>query len=133
MLTQPDQRLRCQERKMQRKLTGIVVTLLFLLALSAPVDAQEEGNGAQPKGSITIYVGNLNYNVMEDELRAAFETYGEVASVRIVRDAYTGQPRGFAYVVMTNPEEDRKAIEGLNGAQLGSRTISVKEARPVQG
>ena len=70
MLTQPDQRLRCQQRKMQRKLTGIVVTFLFLVALSAPVDAQEEGNGAEPKGSITIYVGNLNYNVMEDELGA---------------------------------------------------------------
>jgi cold-inducible RNA-binding protein len=118
---------------MQRNLTGIVVTLLFLLALalSAPIHAQQERN-AKPEGSMTIYVGNLDYNLSEDEIRAAFEAYGEVASVRIVRDADTGQPRGFGYVVMTNPEEGHKAIIGLNGFQLGSRILHVNETRPDQ-
>ncbi|HKD14175.1 MAG TPA: RNA-binding protein [Candidatus Angelobacter sp.] len=77
-----------------------------------------------------IYVGNLDYNVSEQDLRAAFEPYGQVDNVTIMRDRDTGQPRGFAFVEMANDEEAQKAIAGTNGTQLGKRNINVNEARP---
>ncbi|HKE32952.1 MAG TPA: RNA-binding protein [Candidatus Angelobacter sp.] len=77
-----------------------------------------------------IYVGNLDYNVTEQDLRAAFEAYGQVDNVTIMRDRDTGQPRGFAFVEMANDEEAQKAIAGTNGTQLGKRNINVNEARP---
>jgi len=77
-----------------------------------------------------IYVGNLDYNVTEDELRTAFEAYGKVDNVTVLRDRETGQPRGFGFVEMSNDEEAQKAITGTNGTQLGGRNISVNEARP---
>lgn len=77
-----------------------------------------------------IYVGNLDYNVTEQDLRAAFEAYGQVDNVTIMRDRDTGQPRGFAFVEMANDEEAQKAITGTNGTQLGNRNINVNEARP---
>jgi len=77
-----------------------------------------------------IYVGNLDYNVSEQDLRAAFEAYGQVDNVTIMRDRDTGQPRGFAFVEMANDEEAQKAIAGTNGTQLGKRNVNVNEARP---
>lgn len=77
-----------------------------------------------------IYVGNLDYNVSEQELREAFEAYGQVDNVTIMRDRDTGQPRGFAFVEMANDEEAQKAITGTNGIQLGARNLNVNEARP---
>jgi len=77
-----------------------------------------------------IYVGNLDYNVTEQDLRAAFEAYGQVDNVTIMRDRDTGQPRGFAFVEMANDEEAQKAIAGTNGTQLGKRNVNVNEARP---
>jgi cold-inducible RNA-binding protein len=77
-----------------------------------------------------IYVGNLDYNVSEEQLRATFEAYGQVDNVTILRDRETGQPRGFAFVEMANDEEAQKAITGTNGSQLGARNINVNEARP---
>ena len=77
-----------------------------------------------------IYVGNLDYKVTEEELRTAFEAYGKVDNVTILRDRDTGQPRGFAFVEMANDEEAQKAITGTNGSQIGSRTVNVNEARP---
>ena len=77
-----------------------------------------------------IYVGNLDYNIGEDELRGAFEGYGQVDNVTIMRDRDTGQPRGFGFVEMANDEEAEKAIAGTNGTQLGNRNINVNEARP---
>ena len=77
-----------------------------------------------------IYVGNLDYNVSEQQLRATFEAFGQVDSVTIMRDRDTGQPRGFAFVQMTNDEEAQKAIQGTNGTQLGARNLNVNEARP---
>ena len=68
-----------------------------------------------------IYVGNLDFNVSEDELRQAFSSYGQVDNVTILKDRDTGQPRGFGFVEMANDEEADKAINGMNGAQLGSR------------
>ncbi len=77
-----------------------------------------------------IYVGNLDFNVTEDELRKAFGAYGQVDNVTILKDRDTGQPRGFGFVEMANDEEAEKAISGCNGMQLGSRALNVNEARP---
>ena len=77
-----------------------------------------------------IYVGNLDFNVTEDELRQAFAAYGQVDNVTILKDRDTGQPRGFGFVEMANDEEADKAINGINGTQLGSRALNVNEARP---
>jgi cold-inducible RNA-binding protein len=77
-----------------------------------------------------IFVGNLSFNTSEDELRKAFETYGQVDRVSILTDRDTGRSRGFGFVEMANSEEGEKAIAGLNGAQLSGRTINVNEARP---
>jgi RNA recognition motif-containing protein len=77
-----------------------------------------------------IYVGNLDFNVSEDELRQAFAAYGQVDTVTILKDRDTGQPRGFGFVEMANDEEAEKAINGINGTQLGSRVLNVNEARP---
>ena len=77
-----------------------------------------------------IFVGNLSFNTTEDELRKAFEAYGQVDRVSILTDRDTGRSRGFGFVEMANAEEGEKAIAGLNGTQLGGRTINVNEARP---
>jgi RNA recognition motif-containing protein len=77
-----------------------------------------------------IYVGNLDFQTTEDELRTAFEVYGAVSKVNIVTDRDTGQKRGFAFVEMANDSEGDKAIAGLSGATLGGRAIMVNEARP---
>ena len=77
-----------------------------------------------------IFVGNLSFNTSEDELRQVFEAYGQVDRVSILTDRETGRSRGFAFVEMSNTEEGEKAIAGLNGTQLGGRTINVNEARP---
>ncbi len=77
-----------------------------------------------------IFVGNLDYTVTEDSLRQLFEPYGAVEKVNIIRDRDTGQPRGFAFVEMTDGEQADKAIAELNGTTLGSRALNVNEARP---
>ena len=77
-----------------------------------------------------IFVGNLSFNTVEDELRQLFQTYGQVDRVSILTDRETGRSRGFAFVEMANAEEGEKAIAGLNGTDLGGRTINVNEARP---
>ena len=77
-----------------------------------------------------IFVGNLSFNTNEDELRQAFEAYGQVERVSILTDRDTGRSRGFGFVEMANNEDGEKAIAALNGSQLGGRTINVNEARP---
>lgn len=77
-----------------------------------------------------IFVGNLSFNTNEEELRQAFEGYGQVDRVSIMTDRDTGRSRGFGFVEMTNNEDGEKAIAALNGSQLGGRTINVNEARP---
>lgn len=77
-----------------------------------------------------IFVGNLSFNTNEDELRSAFEAYGQVDRVSILTDRETGRSRGFGFVEMTSNEDGDKAITALNGSQLGGRTINVNEARP---
>ena len=77
-----------------------------------------------------ISVGNLSYQTTQDELHAAFAFYGGVERVNIVTDRDTGQPRGFAFVEMTNKAEADAAIAQLNGAELNGRAMNVNEARP---
>jgi len=75
-------------------------------------------------------VGNLSFNTNEDELRQIFEPYGQVDRVSIMTDRDTGRSRGFGFVEMASNEDGEKAIAGLNGSQVGGRTINVNEARP---
>ena len=77
-----------------------------------------------------IFVGNLSFNTNEDELRQAFESYGQVDRVSILTDRDTGRSRGFGFVEMNSDEDGEKAIAALNGSQIGGRTINVNEARP---
>jgi cold-inducible RNA-binding protein len=77
-----------------------------------------------------IFVGNLSFKTTEDELRAAFSNYGTVERVNIVTDRDSGQPRGFAFVEMTDRNAAETAISHLNGADLNGRAMNVNEARP---
>jgi len=79
---------------------------------------------------MNIYVGNLAYRLTEDELRSAFEEFGEVDSVRIITDRGTGRSKGFGFVEMPDDEQAKSAIDGLNGKELGDRTLKVSAARP---
>ena len=79
---------------------------------------------------MNIYVGNLSREVTEEELRQAFEAFGQVTSVNIIKDRYSGESRGFAFVEMPTKTEAQAAITGLNGTSLKERTLSVSEARP---
>jgi len=77
-----------------------------------------------------IYVGNLSFDVTEDEIAAEFGAYGKVESIAIPADKLSGRPRGFAFVEMGSKAEAEAAIEGLNGKILKERTIVVNESRP---
>ena len=77
-----------------------------------------------------IYVGNLSFDVTEDEITAEFGTYGKVESVAIPSDKFSGRPRGFAFVEMASKSEAEAAITGLNGKTLKDRTMVVNESRP---
>ena len=77
-----------------------------------------------------IFVGNLNFQTTQDELHAAFAPFGSVESVSVITDRDTGQPRGFAFVEMSNKNEAEAAINSLNGKQLNGRALNVNEARP---
>jgi RNA recognition motif-containing protein len=78
---------------------------------------------------MNIYVGNLFYEVSEDDLRLAFESFGQVESVTIIKDKYSGRSKGFGFVEMPSFEEAQSAINGLNGKELKGRTLNVNKAR----
>jgi RNA recognition motif-containing protein len=80
--------------------------------------------------SSNLYVGNLNYNTTEDTLRAVFAEYGEVESVRVITDRYTGRSRGFAFVEMATEEGAEKAISEVNGKTVDERQLRVDKAKP---
>lgn len=79
---------------------------------------------------MNIYCGNLSWNTTEDGLRAAFEAFGEVSSVTIIKDRDTGQSRGFGFIEMPNDSEGQAAISGMNGNELDGRPLKVDQARP---
>ena len=76
-----------------------------------------------------LYVGNMSYSTSEDELREAFEAFGEVVSVAVITDRETGRPRGFGFVEMATDEEAEAAIESMDGKDLGGRPLKVNVAR----
>lgn len=77
-----------------------------------------------------IYVGGLPYSATEDELTNLFATHGNVTSASVITDKYTGQAKGFGFVEMGSDAEAQSAINSLNGAQMGGRTLTVNEAKP---
>jgi RNA recognition motif-containing protein len=77
-----------------------------------------------------IYVGNCSFDVTEEQLRDLFATYGDVDKVNVITDRDTGRPRGFAFVEMSDSSAAQEAIKGVNGTELGGRTLNVNEARP---
>jgi RNA recognition motif-containing protein len=79
---------------------------------------------------MNIYVGNLSTEVTEDELRQEFQAFGQVASVNIIKDKYSGRSRGFGFVEMPVVSEGQAAVAGLKGKALKDRTLDVSEARP---
>ena len=79
---------------------------------------------------MNIYVGNLSFQTTEETLRPKFEAFGEVASVSVITDKYTGRSRGFAFVEMPSDDQANAAIEGLNGTELDGRSLKVNQARP---
>jgi RNA recognition motif-containing protein len=80
--------------------------------------------------TMNIYVGNLSYDVSEEDLRQAFAAFGQVSSATIIKDKYSGQSKGFGFVEMPSAEEARSAISQMNGKDLKGRALNVNEARP---
>ena len=78
---------------------------------------------------MNIYVGNVSFEATEGAIREAFESFGEVASARIIKDKYTGQSRGFGFVEMSEQSQAETAIKSLNGKEILGKQISVNEAR----
>ena len=79
---------------------------------------------------MNVYVGNLNYDLSEDDLKQAFEEFGEVTSAKIISDRYSGRSKGFGFVEMSSDDEAKAAIEALSGKELNGRTMVVNDARP---
>ncbi len=79
---------------------------------------------------MNIYVGNISWDLTEEDLKGAFEPHGQVSSVKIITDKFTGRSRGFAFVEMPEKTEAETAINNLNGKELKGREIVVNEARP---
>jgi len=79
---------------------------------------------------MNIYVGNLSHDVSEDDLRQAFEAFGQVESANLVKDKFSGESRGFGFVMMASQNEAQSAIAGLNDTDLKGRNINVNVAKP---
>ncbi len=79
---------------------------------------------------MNIYVGNLSYQASDDDLREAFEKFGQVSSAQVIKDKFTGRSRGFGFVEMPSNEEGQKAIDEMNNQDIAGRAVRVNEARP---
>ncbi len=79
---------------------------------------------------MNIYIGNLSRDVSEDDLKQAFEAFGQITTVNIIKDKFSGEPRGFGFVEMPSKTEGQSAIDGLNGKDLKGQSLNVNEARP---
>ncbi len=79
---------------------------------------------------MNIYVGNLSRDVTDGDIQKAFEAFGKVASVNIIKDKFSGESRGFGFVEMPAKAEAKAAIDGLNDTELNGRVLNVNEARP---
>ena len=80
--------------------------------------------------STKLFVGNLSFDITENDLQDAFAAHGTVLEANLMMDRATGRPRGFAFITMGTPEEAQKAIEALNGSTLDGRSLTVNEAKP---
>jgi RNA recognition motif-containing protein len=79
---------------------------------------------------MNIYVGNLSHQVTENDLREAFESFGQVTDIKIIKDRFTSESKGFGFIEMPAKQEAESAMEDLNGTDLKGKTINVNEARP---
>ena len=79
---------------------------------------------------MNIYVGNLPWDVTEDDLRTAFAAFGEITSINVIKDNFSGRSKGFGFVEMASKTEGQAAIDSLNGKELKGRNLTVNEARP---
>jgi RNA recognition motif-containing protein len=79
---------------------------------------------------MNIYVGNLSFDVTEQDLRQAFEAFGEVTSTNIINDKFTGQSKGFGFIEMSAKDQAQAAIAGMKGKEMNGRALNVNEARP---
>lgn len=79
---------------------------------------------------MNLYVGNLSYGVTEDELKELFAEFGEIASINIIKDKFSGQSKGFGFIEMPDNAEADKAIKALNGSELQGRNLKVNQAKP---
>jgi RNA recognition motif-containing protein len=79
---------------------------------------------------MNLYIGNLSYEVTEEDLREAFGAFGELSSVKVIKDNFSGSSRGFGFVEMPNNSEADSAMKALNGEELKGKPIKVSEARP---
>src|SRR5881409_1217436 len=82
--------------------------------------------------SAKLFVGNLSFNITENDLQDAFAAHGTVLETNLMMDRATGRPRGFAFVTMGSAEEAQKAIAAMNGAVLDGRNLTVNEAKPKE-
>ena len=82
---------------------------------------------------MNIYVGNLAYEVTEEDLQNAFSGFGEVVSAKVITDQYSGRSKGFGFVEMTNNSEAEEAIKNLDGSELKGRKVKVNQAKPKSG
>ncbi len=77
---------------------------------------------------MNIYVGNIAPSTTEEDLRKSFEEFGEVSSLKMIKDRDSGEPRGFAFVEMNSDDNAQKAISGMNGKEIGGQELKVNEA-----
>lgn len=82
---------------------------------------------------MNIYVGNLSWNLKDQDLQNLFSSHGEVSSAKIVLDKFTNRSKGFGFVEMANDDEAKAAIDALNGTEVDGRNIVVNESRPKEG
>ena len=82
---------------------------------------------------MNIYVGNLSSEITEDDLKEAFEAFGQLETVKVIKDKFNGKPRGYGFVEMPSTDEARSAIEGLNGTDLKGQSLNVNEAHHRSG
>jgi cold-inducible RNA-binding protein len=104
----------------------------MVLLVAAPGPDEPSHQSALPgvHSMVNIYVGNLPYSATEDDLRSLFSAHGVVDRVSLITDRITGRPRGFAFVEMADQADAEAAIQALNGAELGGRTLTVNIAKP---
>src|SRR6202521_5965255 len=82
--------------------------------------------------SAKLFVGNLSFNITENDLQDAFAAHGTVVEANLMMDRAASRPRGFAFITMSTPEEAQKAVDALNGKELGGRALTVNIARPLE-